>query len=480
MMMDMNSPRQAAKLKAVELFPGGEPTAMFSIRVPVDKLWDHQMPFFAEQRRLSTRVGIHFQEDPSLTLESAASQTARRVLVASERATFPPEGKCDEWTDVGVSDLFLGNGLVGPEIPGLPALRPIEQTKDEEVLEESMRRRLQTIIDYLTGEQARLLSYDGSARKMMGLACGLAGVADVFQDRQFEYRTSLHAVEDEPFEHLIAAGKNTKVFMIGTAYGRAKASHRGYVTYFDCLDLIRLMDLQTALDRRGDPTETAELFRLYQHTFSHTVWQINVPAAEWRNIEHYPLVMRLAAVCYFTADYIRSFADDFVRHLYDWHRAPGRFPPADHVSRETIRQMLRDCFQFLTFEENPRVLFDPDSRSEFSPRGLKNDKLPSTVREIHVELTALRKRTIDLFGELCWQLEQLERYDKDARRVRGLREAQAHREYAWNNFRIYNYYDSARLMEQALRKVRLVAEAAAATKWSEMAGDREPDRSVRV
>ena len=39
------------------------------------------------------------------------------------------------------------------------------------------------------------------------------------------------------------------------------------------------------------------------------------------------------------------------------------------MSRETIREILRDCFQFLSFDENPRLLFDPDNQFEFSPRG---------------------------------------------------------------------------------------------------------------
>ena len=125
------------------------------------------------------------------------------------------------------------------------------------------------------------------------------------------------------------------------------------------------------------------------------------------------------------------------------------------MSRETIRQMLQDCFQFLTFDENPRLLFDPDSKFEFSPRGpipepnrredpsvepepapddppIRSEapqmedriKLSSTVAAIHAELTSCRKRTVDVFGQMCEQLEQLERHRKDSRGHDTLRKAE--------------------------------------------------------
>jgi hypothetical protein len=274
---------------------------------------------------------------------------------------------------------------------------------------------------------------------------------------------------------------------VGTAYGRALASHRGYTTYFDSQDLSRFMnildrlkssrDIEMLTDLESRPDARVELFRLYQDIFSHTVWQINIPSSEWRRIEHYPLVMRMAGLCYFTADYIRSFPDDFVRYLYDWHA--NSFETKDRVSRETIRQMLQDCFQFLTFDENPRLLFDPESKFVFSPREDKA-KLSSTVASIHTELTACRKRTVDVFGQMCEQLDQLEplqqqleqrqqleRHDKSSIRDDTLRRAEILRGYAWANFRIYNYYDSARLMEEAMRLVRKVVAEATSKFWNE-------------
>ena len=77
-------------------------------------------------------------------------------------------------------------------------------------------------------------------------------------------------------------------------------------------------------------------------------------------------MLRLAGLCYFTSDYMRSFPDDLVRYLYDWHASA--VPQSDRVSRETIREILQRCFQFLSFDENPRLLFDPDNKFEFSPR----------------------------------------------------------------------------------------------------------------
>jgi hypothetical protein len=269
--------------------------------------------------------------------------------------------------------------------------------------------------------------------------------------------------------------------MIGTAFGRAQASHRGYRTYFDCQDLTKLIDLE--LKRGGktlgdeDDEKTRELFRLYRESAFHTVWQLNIPSAQWRQVEHYPLIMRLAGLCYFTADYIRSFADDFVRHLYDWHAQ--NFAPSSHVTRETIREVLRDCFVFLSFDENPRLLFDPSSRYEFNPRDSAGRRLPSTVREIHIELTKLRKRTVDLFDEMCWETDQIKRLlnkeeggivlaGETLTKVKHQRaKAEELRRCAWDNFRIYNYYDSARLMEDALRQVGEVVAEATNAAWNQ-------------
>jgi len=325
-----------------------------------------------------------------------------------------------------------------------------------------------------------VLAYDASTRSLMKLASYLVR-------KEPDYVSVLHYVDyekhpgtvnskEELFEQLVSYGHDESVFMVGTAYGRALASHRGYTTYFDCQDLSRFMDILDRLktstdvgvitDLESRPEARGELFRLYQDVFSHTVWQINIPSSAWRHIEYYPLVMRLAALCYFTADYIRSFPDDFVRYVYDWHA--NNFAPKDRVSRETIRQMLQDCFQFLTFDEHPRLLFDPDSKFEFSPRERKL-KLSSTVASIHAELTACRKRTVDIFGQMCEQLDQLERHEKDSRRDNSLGQAELLRGFAWANFRIYNYYDSARLMEQAMRLVTKVVAGTTRRIWEDSA-----------
>ncbi len=506
MRMDINSPRNAARLSREDLCPGddlidsSEAPATFRIGVPDELLWDHQIALFAHTRRLSGRLGILFESVPGLALTPAPPPSSR-VLVSADRVSFPQPEDRGRWTDIAVSNLFQGNGLVGPIIKDLEPLRTIEPADDRSTAKE-LSRRLGDILDHLVRTQATVLVYDQSTKSLMKLAAHLAGKGPDYLNglsyKENKRHSSAMSSKEELFEELAKCGHDESVFMVGTAYGRALASHRGYTTYFDCQDLSRFMDVldkigssaesKEVIDPESPPKARGELFRLYRDVFSHTVWQINIPSSEWRRIEHYPLIMRMASLCYFTVDYIRSFADDFVRYLYDWHAS--KFASEDRVSRETIRQMLQDCFQFLTFDENPRLLFDPDSKFEFSPREpirepkqredpsvapepAPNDppiqseaphaedrvKLSSTVAAIHAELTSCRKRTVDVFGQMCEQLEQLERHHKDSRGHDSLRKAEMLRGYAWANFRIYNFYDSARLMEHAMRLVtEVVAE----------------------
>jgi hypothetical protein len=497
--MDVNSPRDAARLSREQLFPDSklmpdsEMPAPFVIKVPTNLLWDHQIPFFAQSRGLSERLGIRFVPQSDLVLSPPPPSPAH-VLVSAERVSFPLPAHRGAWTDIAVSDLFQGNGLVGPIIKDLETLRTVPRQDDRQDKKAAaareateLSRRLRKILDHLVSVQATVLAYDDSTESMMKLASYLAGgqpedVSNLHYKKLEKRPGTKTDRKEELFEQLAGYGHSRSHFMVGTAYGRALASHRGYITYFDCQDLSRLMDILDGLQDGPDigvlaelesPETRSRLFRLYQDIFSHTVWQINIPSSDWRRIEHYPLVMRLAGLCYFAADYIRSFPDDLVRFLYDWHANPKNFKENDRVSRETIRAMLQDCFHFLSFDMNPRLLFDPDSKFEFSPRE-GGEKLFSTVGDVHRELTALRKRTVDLFGEMCWQLEQLERHDKDSRRNDWLRKAEKLRGFAWENFRIYNYYDSARLMDRALRLVSKVVAKTTSQHW------REQSRNLHV
>ena len=466
MRMDMNSPRQAARLTEKSLFPKENTPRHFALQVPDDALWDHQVPFFTDLRHLSRRIGIEFLHGGQVALDNTLS----RVLVAAERAAFPPADQRARWTDVAVSDLFQGNGLVGPTADKVEPVR-VTNITDDDALRKEMEQRLRVVLQHLSQQNATVLAYDESARSMIRLAAFLCDSPVVVNKLTYDFTYTPRAREDDLFERLAAKKHDPQVFMVGTAFGRALASHRGYRTYFDCQDLTKLIDLQVKRARYGTvgPEASARLresFRLYRESAFHTVWQVNIPSAEWRQIEHYPLVMRLAGICYFTADYIRSFADDFVRHLYDWHAQ--NFESSSHVSRETIREVLRDCFLFLSFDENPRLLFDPDSRYEFNPRDSHGTQLSSTAREIHIELTLLRKRTVDLFDAMCWQIEQIKRLKVETR-SEDLAKAEELRGCAWENFRIYNYYDSARLMEEALRLVGDVVTETTSAVWKRAA-----------
>ena len=155
-----------------------------------------------------------------------------------------------------------------------------------------------------------------------------------------------------------------------------------------------------------------------------------------------------------------------MRHLYDWHARS--FDPASQVSRETIREMLRDCFVFLSFDENPRLLFDPDSRYEFNPRSSEGVRLPSTVRAIHVELTTLEAAHRRISSTMCaGRSNSSSDTQKTPAAMAQLRKAEELRACAWENFRIYNFYDSADQMDRALRIVGDVVTETMGMVWAD-------------
>ena len=241
MRMDFNSPRSAARLTRKELFPDDfrldvAPPPTFHISVGKDLLWDHQLPLFADSRRLSERIGISFVRDSTLTLSPPKSS---RVLVSADRVAFPPARDRSLWTDIAVCDLFQGNGLVGPLRPELEPLRTVDGEDDADIVAKMLR--LSAILDYLVAVNARVLMDDDSSKRLIQLAAYLAGSgSDYVSTLRYEQEPDTAMSEKEKlFERLASFEHDRSVFMVGTAYGRALASHRGYVTYFDAQDLTR-------------------------------------------------------------------------------------------------------------------------------------------------------------------------------------------------------------------------------------------------
>ena len=138
-----------------------------------DLHWDRQFPHFAKEKRFAERLGIDFVTDPDLDLTVAGAhkapkswadmakslheaerkalqtRTAKdederenvRVMVAADWHSFPlpfprvdaedaetakarNEDLVQRWTDVVVTNLYTGNGLIGPSSSGFSSARP--------------------------------------------------------------------------------------------------------------------------------------------------------------------------------------------------------------------------------------------------------------------------------------------------------------------------------------------------------------------
>jgi hypothetical protein len=347
MKMEMRTVAAAAKFTSRDLFGEDETNILdWSFTIPRDLLWDHQLPHFAQSQGFDKRLGIRFCTDDKLgprnrdddkgvatigelknqTLGLAAEPKHRgKVLVAYERSDdgFPGkthsaasgaskhsrEVSATDWSDVLVSDLFLGNCLIGPK--GAPNLERLSDyakwEKDKRI--GTMSRALKKILEKLKADKAIVLCYDNSANAMLKLAAILVGLPQDYFDSDvtFQPLKSGELKLSDPFfrefQRRRAQGSafdSDPNWMIGTAFGRALAVKAGYKPYFTSQHILELLKAYMA-NSEADRTNVTNLF---QKMLLHTLWQVNIPPAFWNQGLYRPVVLRLASIGYFTASYI--------------------------------------------------------------------------------------------------------------------------------------------------------------------------------
>jgi hypothetical protein len=185
-------------------------------------------------------------------------------------------------------------------------------------------------------------------------------------------------------------------------------------------------------------------------------------------------VLRLAAIGYYTVDYLRSFADDYVNYVYDRvNRVMGRGAEMRaggiQLNRDEIRESVQASFTFLSFDEYPRTVFDLESTRAYYWK-LDTGSGKSVAHEIYLELCRLRAATLESFelatrhliflretsrpDAACSCLEDTE-WMKDTLLPSALRLM----EQAWRNFRIYNFLDAEAQMRTAADRLQIVVDS---------------------
>lgn len=532
MRMGMATMHRLRELRREDLFLEEDPPHETEIVAPIDFSWDRQLPHFAQARGFAGRLGIQIKPDAALdarrdvtrrdwnwdALRAALIRREQswgakrrwnggneRVMVAAEFAAFPgePQGRDDgaaeavgpaayawRWSDLLVSNLFVGNALVGSnpkfaarivdamkvsEAGNAPGVSAPSLDAPDQFVQELTAVVVDALEDVLrSGGEIRCANASG--RQLLVLAARLCGREDLAD--AFEKLTSLTTLENakydvsDPLIEFLLTGENR--FIVGSASSRAMARQCGFHPYFGAKEIAILahkeMKRRQTVDRltgrqldkkeRERRRALPDLAAAVQETMAHTVWNISVPAATWRQGLNRAFVLRLASLGYFTSEYVRTSMDDFIGYIHEFVNqsflADTRGEKAMSGQRQmryAIKEAVADCYTFLRFDEFGPAVYDLDSLYAYwSEHGRLRTR--SVAGEIYNELVMLRQRTLAHY-QSCAEAIAWMRYGRTYDPSHeDISKAFRLKELAWNNFNIYNFYDAERYMSRAADELR--------------------------
>jgi len=473
----------------VELYDKDDPFEQFSLKTLSENVWDQMTIQYAVEKRFAARLGLIVSpeskfdvttgainsEDLMRALNELPSEDRAGYLIARPRHIFPNSDLRDEWLDVAITNGYQGYGLIGPkDIPDTTQVslsrrdlidtvaggsrldRPERNKETITRVYEQYCLTMRSIKEFIETEKSRIWLFDEIARDFLSLSLQLAGISpediDEFLQRHAPTVGAPESatggrVGDALFEQLL---QNPKHFMVGTAVGRAHSVRRGLQTYVEVQDLSDLikMVVPARLDRPKDKRLRADLVKRQLKTQSHVTWQLGVSQRVIDDERIEPLLYRVAALGYYTSEYIRSNPDDFVRYLdsqLQEFSPPGTF----RLDRESIRESIRACYVWPSFDQYAQQFLDRGSDMVY----WQEDNQSSKARDIYFKMVSYRTRFLDEFRQYNAQYIRLsdDSSDKDAQTnlADRLKEAELVRDLAWNNYRVLNFYDAYRTMARA-------------------------------
>jgi hypothetical protein len=493
--MGMNSPREFAGFKKNDLF-GADAATLPIIRIglPRDMMWDHQIPFFAKAKGFAERLGIEFVEESRLSAltkderglrlhrnwEDLRSQILShhktegvqgRLMVASDFQSFPwMSNQFGKWTDILVTDIFMGNALIGAKgFHGRTLSELDARNTDIKARLADFVVALREILSKLEDTpNLKILTLDkASSAAFLKLACKLTKLWNTaWINGALEQVGTEFTGGDALFERFFelssqaekgggAEGGGNNVFMIATAFGRAQATMANFQTYFHAQHLLNLVDDEVKNDQRKP-----DLIEMAQKIMAHTIWQIGVPASKWRDSENRAIILRLAALGYYTSEFIRTSADEFVNFLFDWVNnrvmAESLGEGITRVGRDQIRDSVQEAFTFLTFDEYPRVVFDLEAPRAYWWKEEEGSTAKAAAHEIYLELCRLRALTLEASERVTQHLNFLKKRGKMD--LAELTEPLVIYKQAWRNYRIFNFFDSERFMRDTADRLQRIVD----------------------
>jgi energy-coupling factor transporter ATP-binding protein EcfA2 len=467
----------------------------FRLFTTSENVWDQMTIQYAEEKGFAKRLGldIEIRQELDINSDNVTSDEVTRALnglqegeraaylIARPRHLFPDKDLLRSWIDVSITNAYQGYGLIGPkgiaDTEQVAVLRRdlVDTAAGGSFLDKADKNRekikgvydrycdsIASLMKYIEKKDSRIWLFDDVARDFLSLSLQLGG-RDPGEVSDFLQRHASMLVEsdaggsvrvgDRLFNQLL---ENPEHFMVGTAVGRAHSVRRGLQTYVEVQDLSDLIEMMVPAksDRRKDKRLRADLLDRQLKTQSHVTWQLGISQEMIDDERIEPLLYRVAALGYYTSEYIRSNPDDFVRYLDSQLQKlspPGTF----RLDRESIRESMRACYVWPSFDQYAPQFLDRGSDMVY----WQEDNKTSKAREIYFKMVSYRTRFLDEFRQYNSQYIRLSDgagADKDAQTTLTdrLKEAENLRDLAWDNYRVLNFYDAYRTMSRARLQLR--------------------------
>ena len=354
----------ADDLTIVDLY-GDQPPETTKFTTINDLIWDHLIPLYAARRGFDERVGLSFKVVPTFDLTTYKTETnyyarlfkqAKRVrnrLLAVLPGSVFPQILESPWTTVGIPNIYRGYAVVGRKRNGLKPLR--YEFMGKRPSESELDERLQCLAEVLGDPSTRIQSYESEGAQFVNCILRLAGHTEpkVIVVATSEYSARFQGTQDPMFTALLDEKFH---FVLGPAPSRALSEQAGFEVYADFDDIY-------ALASRSDTDGTYSRERsALDSLLLHENWVVNLPANPSD-----PVLMRMAAVLFYTVASIREDTDSFVRFLSNYvysSREKGAYP----LQREFIKRAVESCYEYVPPNEHPFTYFGPSSRYRLPKR----------------------------------------------------------------------------------------------------------------
>jgi hypothetical protein len=389
-----------------------------------DLIWDHQIALYADKKGFSKRLGLCFDINPAFDLTKTHGKKTRgktmnysafihrvppyRVIVMPPPLLNDISGP--PWTIVGISNVYHGYAVIGQERSDLEQVHDLHD-HNTKANRKDRTDRLKILAGVLAEDKTQIGVYEEAGLQFVNLILRMHDLKpreDIKKLGVDKHGKTINAAKDLLFAALV---KGDITFGLGSAPSRALAEQAGFVIYADFQDVYSL----------ASDTHKKEMEKLLMHA----MWAVDVPQSDEAT------VLRMAALMFYTVDYVRRSPEDFITFLHD-QMLRALDEGGYWLQRRFIRAAVESCYSFI-------------ASSDYAFRHAherQSGTIGANSSSIHTKWVRLRCKCDDLIARLSsadpttWPKGARDAFDNGERQ-----------------YRIYNYYDAYREFKKALNKL---------------------------